>query len=417
MTALYTKIAWHYLKERKRQTLTSCLAVSLGIVAYIIVSALVNGNELSFIKQVVDVSPHIIISDEFEDRNDPQPADFVFTDSLNTISHVMSSFEKKGVKNANAILEGISKDYPDVLAAPVLKQQVFLTHRHADLSAQCFGIIPALQDPISNLSQNLVRGCYEDLSRFPNGIILGIELAKKMNVYVGDTITVVAASGASLPFQVVGLLQTGIVSIDYTHCYMALRKAQSFLNEKPIVSEIQIRIKDVNRAPEIAAALRHSFQYSTKSWMDLSANIFSIFKLQRLIIFVVIFAILLVSSMGIYNMISTLVYEKYRDIAILKSIGFQPQGIRLIFLTQGLMICVFGIIVGSLLAFVGIHLLSMIEVDIVGFVKINRLVLDHQLLTYVIGAVMSCVVCVGATLLSIRKAVRVNPVEIIRGSL
>lgn len=417
MTGLHWTIAWGYLLARKRQTLTSFFAVSLGVTAYIVVSALVNGNELSFIEQAINVAPHIIINDDFKDVVEVQPAEIIYRDSWNSVEHTRPSFEKRGIKNAFNILKGICQEYPDILAAPILKQQVFLRHGMKEISSECLGILPSEQDKISKLSSNLVSGSFEDLNRITHGVILGIDLARKLKVHVGGNIDIVSASGGHASFQIVGLLQTGIVSIDYNNSYIVLSKAQALLNQKPIINELQLRVKDVNQAYVIARELEMRYHYPAKSWSELSANIFNIFRLQRLIIFVVVFAILFISSMGIYNMISTLVYDKYRDISILKSIGFHSKDIRIIFLLQGMIISTAGILISWALAYILIYCLGLIRVDIVGFVKTNRLILYQDIWLYLSGAATCFIVSLIATLLSIRKAVRVNPVDIIRVSL
>lgn len=417
MWRLYYTIATEYLLNRKRQTITSIFAVSMGVAVYIIISALVNGNELAFIEQAVNTSPHIIMNDDFEDVEDIQPSSILFSGGVNEVHGTVPRSRIKGIENYEGVINAINNEYSDLVASPILKKTALLRHGKIEVSSVNLGIVPESYNLIANLSSNLKEGTLEVLSQEQYGIILGADLAKKLKVKLGDYLNAISSSGKNMRTQVVGILQTGIVAVDYNNSYLLLNKAQSLHNEEDVANEIHIKIGNIDDASKVAQNLQKEFGYPTKSWIEMAANIFSIFKIQRVIIFVVVFTVLLMASVAIYTIISTIVYEKYRDIAIFKSMGFYDKDLRIIFILQGVIISIIGILLGWVFAFVSIQLLGLIKVEIVGFVKMDHLVLYHSIYQYLSGAILAFVVSILGTLISIRKAIQVNPVEIVRVSI
>ena len=122
--------------------------------------------------------------------------------------------------------------------------------------------------------------------------------------------------------KITGLMRTGINSIDSGQAYALLKTAQVLQDRSNIVNQIRIRLADVTQAEPLARRIEAQVGYRTESWEETNRNVLSLFVIQNSIMYSVVGAILLVAAFGIYNIISTVVYEKTRDIAILKSLGF-----------------------------------------------------------------------------------------------
>lgn len=413
---VHYKIAFNYLVNRRRQTATSVLAAALGVILFIVVSALVNGNELAFIEQAINTSPHIVVTEE-EKLEHIQPADILYPDNIKFFSSVEFNKKKKGITNAYGILEDISSNFYGTFSAPVLSNQIFIRNGVIEEPSLSFGIIPDLQSQISNIAQYLVSGSYIDLNNVQNGIILGIDLAEKLQTYIGDKLILVSSAGNKITCEVVGIFKTGISYTDYNFSYINLKKAQELFGKKDYINELQITLLNVDQADELAETIQSRYFYPAKSWTERSANVFNVLKVQRFIAMIVMMVILFVASISIYNVISTIVHEKYRDIAIFKSIGFGSSDIKMIFLIQGFIISIIGLVVGWIMAYILIYLLGYIKIDFVGFVKTDRLQLFQSVTQYLIAGSTSLISCLIATIISIRRGVNVNPVDIIRVSI
>jgi len=413
---LHFKLAFNYLINRKRQTATSVFAAALGVILFIVVSALVNGNELAFIDQAINTSAHVVITENIK-FSKIQPVDLYYPNYISFVKSIELNNKKKGISNPYGRVQSLHSVYPNLIAAPVLSNQVFIRNGVIEYPSLSFGIVPELQDPISNISAHLVSGDYTDLQNMQNGIILGIDLAEQLNVIKGDRVKLVSSNGNQISCEVVGIFKTGISYTDYNFSYINLNKAQTLYGERDFVNEIQIKLDNVDLADQIAANIEASFKYPANSWMEGSENVFNVLKVQRFISFIVMMVILFVASISIYNVISTVVHEKYRDIAILKSIGFQIWDIKVIFLIKGFIISAIGLIVGWFAAYLLIYFLGFIKIDFVGFVKTDRLQLYQSISQYLTAGLSSVLSCCIATIISISKGVNVNPVDIIRVSV
>ncbi len=406
-------IARAYVTSRPRQTLVSVLGVMMGVGFYVGISALMQGFQEDFVRRIVDISPHVIIRDEFRlapiqpvaDRN---PASTV------EIRGVKPRDEPRGIRSADAILEALARE-PGMAIAPTLLGQAFLRYGGKDTAVNLLGVEPEKERRVSSLERDLIDGKLDDLAENANGIIVGIGIAKKTGLVRGSNVSVVSGYGVTLQMKVVGIFETGIVSLDDAQAYVHLKKNQVLQRRTDVVNQIRIRLTDIDRADEVARTIEARHAYKTESWRESNQNIFGIFVIQNGIMYSTVGAILVVSGFGIYNIVSTVVNEKRHDVAILKSIGFSETDIRRIFLMQGLIVGIIGTALGWLLGFLLIQLLASIRFDIQGMIRTQGFVLNRSILSYAVAGGIAIAVSALAAYLPARKAAALNPVDVIRG--
>lgn len=412
--SVLTSIALAYVTSRRRQTAVSVLGVMMGVGFYIGIASLMQGFQQYFIQKIIDVSPHITIKDEF--RTPPlQPARIKFPASAVQLRGARPRDETRGIRTANRIIWALRRQ-KDITVAPTLQGQAFVRYGGKDTGITLVGIDPVAERRVSNLEKDLKSGSLSDLLTNPNGIILGAGVAKKSGLGQGDYTSVVSAAGVILKMKVVGIFETGIVSLDDSQAYVRLKKNQILQKRENVINQIRIRTKDVDRAGEIAQRIEKRFGYRTESWREANENIFGIFVIQNGIMYSTVGAILLVAGFGIYNIISTVVNEKRRDIAILKSIGFSEHDIRVIFVVQGVTVGVVGTCAGWLLGYGLVELLASIRFDIDGMVRTEGFVLYRTPMHYVLAGGFAIVIAAFSAYLPARKASGLNPVDIIRGA-
>jgi lipoprotein-releasing system permease protein len=203
--------------------------------------------------------------------------------------------------------------------------------------------------------------------------------------------------------------------MDNFETYTLLKKAQILHNRPNVINRIRLKLDDVERAEDVARALEGRFGYRTESWKEASKNVLGIFVIQNGIMYSTVGAILIVACFGIFNVISTVVFEKARDIAILKALGFAEGDIRRIFLIEGLLAGLIGSVAGWVLGYGLVELLASFRFELEGFVRTEGFALYRTPLHYALGALAAVVSATFAAWLPARRAARLNPVDIVRG--
>lgn len=411
---LLLDIALRHLAGRRRQTLVSLVGVALGVGFFVAIAALMQGFQNYFISKVIDVSPHIEMRDEYR-KPPPQPVERRYPHGAVRLVGLKPKDEPRGIKNGRAKVASLSK-LDGVWVAPVLTGEIILRYGSKDVSGTVVGIDPARERLVSKLERDMAEGRIEDLYTVANGLILGTGLAGKVGAAMGDTLTVLSPAGVILKMKVVGLFSTGIVSMDNFQAYALLKKVQVLQDRPNVINRIRLRLADVTRAEEVARKIELRYGYRSESWQEANANVLGIFVIQNGIMYSTTGAILVVAAFGIFNIISTVVLEKTRDIAILKSLGFSAFDLQAVFLFEGLAVGVVGTLIGWAVGYGLTEVLAAVEFEIEGFVRSEGFILDYSIRYYLIAGGMAVTASTLAAFLPARKAARVDPVAIIRGA-
>jgi len=411
---LVLDIAFGHLRKRKRQTVVSILGVALGVGFFIAIAAMMQGFQQYFVKKIIDVSPHIVMKDEF--RSAPQqPVERLYGDGAVSLAGVKPRNEPRGIKDGQATTAELAR-LPGVAAAPSLQGQIFLRYGSRDVSATLIGIEPDLERRVTNIEGDLIAGRLDDLHSAANGIILGEGLADKVGARRGDTLSVVSPAGVALKMKVVGVLRSGVTTVDNFFAYALLKKAQVLQDRPNVVNQIRLHLADVETAQDLARRIEARFGYRTEAWQETNQNVLGIFIIQNGIMYSTTGAILVVAAFGIFNIISTVVLEKTRDIAILKSIGLEERDIQAVFLLEGLLIGILGAMLGWGTGFGLTELLGTVRFEIEGFVKSQGFYLSYSVTHYLIAAGVAVAAATFAAYLPARKAARLSPIAILRGA-
>ncbi|MEO5373208.1 MAG: ABC transporter permease [Alphaproteobacteria bacterium] len=411
--SLVLSIAVSHLRFRRRQTLVSVLGAALGVGFFIGIAAMMQGFQRDFVARVIDVQPHIVIRDEFR-HPPPQPVEMVFPGGAVQLVGVKPKDEVRGIRNARAVIDSLRR-LPGLHVAPVLSGQVLLRFGAKDVATSVTGIEPEQERLVTNLEKDMVEGSLDALRTSPNAIILGQGVAEKAGVRLNDTVSAVSPEGVALKMTVVGIFASGITLVDNFDSYALLKKVQILQNRPNVVNRIRIKLDDIADASTMARRIEARFGYRAESWEEASRNVLGIFIIQNAIMYSTVGAILIVASFGIFNIISTVVFEKTRDIAILKSMGFTEADIRRIFVLEGLAIGMIGTLVGWLIGYGLVELMASIDIKMEGFVKAQGFILYRTPKHYLISGGVAVVTATFAAWLPARRAARLRPVEILRG--
>lgn len=411
---LLVAIALKHLLARKRQSFVSLLGIILGVAFFLAISSLMRGSESDFLRRLVDNSPHITISDEFRNPRE-QPAAQLYPQGAVEVRRAKPVTETRGIRGYEQVLE-VVRTVPGLLASPSLAGQAVVSFAGRDFAITMNGMIATEIRSVSTIEQYMLEGSIDDLITDPDGMIIGSELARRLTLTRGDNLTVVSPTGQVRIFKILGIFRTGRSDFDQHQTFAALKRVQALLGRPNRVNTIITKLKDPYEARNVASRLESQIGYKCVSWQESSEDLMNTLTIRNTIMYTVVSAVLIVAAFGIYNVISTVVMEKQRDIAILKSMGFHAQDVKRIFVIQGAILGVvgnmFGLPIGMSIMFGLMH----IQFKPPGSSEVIFMPIDWGGKQFVIAGTFAMTASVLAAFLPARKAANVHPVEILRGS-
>lgn len=408
-------IAIRHLLARKRQSIVSLLGIVLGVAFFLAISSLMRGTENDFISRLVDNSPHINILDEFRAPR-TQPAFIAYPDSVVEVRRVKPVNETRGIRNFQKVLEELQVLVPDMLAAPTLNDQAIISSAGKNYSITLSGMIPESIRQVTTIEKYMVEGSIDEIIANPDGIVIGTELAKKLSLSMGNNLTLTSSTGQNRTFKIVGMFRTGRSSYDERQGFVDLKRVQALTNRINRANNIIIKLPDPYRAKEIAEDIERRIGYKAVSWQEASEDLMSSLIVRNTVMYTVVSAVLIVAAFGIYNVISTVVLEKHKDIAILKSMGFKANDIKNIFVTQGVILGIAGCLIGIPLGMLIMLGLMQIYIKAPGVTSPVQMPVDWGLPQFIIAIAFALSASIIAALLPARKGAMVQPVDILRGS-
>ncbi len=415
--ALPIQIAHTQMLARPKQSIVAALGVMFGIAMFVFMMSFMTGlNDLTD-NIMLSVAPHVHIYNDIESQKE-SIVDEVFADTkaFNVLHHPKPKATKPNLRNGLQMIELISHDGRVSDVAPMLNTQVFYNYGVTPIGGVISGVDILAEDRMFQIGQKIVGGTIQDLLTTNNGILMGKGLARKMNATVGDKVNITTPDGSQFLLNIVGIFQTGLVPIDDSKSYATLATVQKLLEkDKQYITDINLKLKDMNLAPVIAKEYGQRFGYKSEDWQTANSSVELGKTLRNFITYAVVFTLLTVAGFGIYNILTMMIYEKMKDIAILKAMGFSGGDVMRIFLTQALTIGFAGGVVGLFLGFLMAYSVSKVPFHADAFVTIDHLPVNFKFKHYATAFVFGLCTTALAGFLPSRKASKVDPVEIIRG--
>ncbi len=244
---------------------------------------------------------------------------------------------------------------------------------------------------------------------------MGTKLMELLGTRLHDTIKISTGNQTPQPFKIVGTFETGIKTIDEGTGFISLTDAQKLRGTPSEITDIAVRLFDATKASKKAQLWRSRSRDKILSWQEASAAILSVFKTQDIVRNSMTISIILVAGFGIYNILSILVNQKQRDVAILRSMGFSPGDIIRLFFNQGMILGIFGGIVGLLLGFIICLVMAQLEV-VPGRMSGpgNRMIISFDFLIYIKAFSIALITAIISSIIPARAGGRLEPMEIIR---
>ncbi len=405
-----TMIGLRYVRAQRRNhfisfiSMSSMIGVALGVMALITVISVMNGFEKELKDRILGMASHAVIE------------------------------ELNGLKDWQLVINNI-KDHPEIVgAAPYFHAEGMLTKDKIVNGVIIRGILPHEETNVAIVAEKMIEGDLNDLKSTEFNIVLGAELARKLNLEIGDKVTLVAPQANFTPagilprlkrFTLIGIFEVGMHEFDgglaLIHMDDALR-----LFRKSNPTGIRLKTNNILKAPTISReiASQLSSKYWVIDWTQRHSNFFRALKTEKTVMFVILTLIVAVAA---FNIISTLVMavsDKQSDIAVLRTLGASPKSILKIFIIQGTIIGAIGILLGVI---GGVSLASNIETlvpaleNMLGYkflspdvYYISDLPSDMHWRDVILVSVVSFVLCLFATIYPAFRAANTLPAEALR---
>lgn len=412
-------IAVTHLLSKKKQTVVAMLGVTFGISMFIIMISFMTGVNQFLEDMAMDNTPHIRIYKPIELKENKIIANGKNQTDKDwyVLEHQRPKKELTKIKNGLIMAQRIA-DMPEVLGvAPQVSSQVFFNNGPVQLPGSISGIDIESQKKLFQLDKKMDEGELDDLLKGSDVIVVGKGLAKKMNVKVGDRVSVTTPEGNNLNVRIVGIFSFGISAWDETKSYATLATVQKIMGVDPsYVTDLNMKLKDKEGSLAFKDKLSKMYpDVYMEDWETANASILAGTKIRNVMTAVVCITLLIVAGFGIYNIMNMNIINKMKDIAILKATGFQGNDITGIFLLQSVMIGVAGGLLGLLIGWFFSFLLSKTPFPAGEFFRISTFPVNFKLFHYASGLFFGFLTTLFAGYFPSKKAAKVDPVSIIRG--
>jgi lipoprotein-releasing system permease protein len=407
-TGFETFVARRYLRAKRKEavvsivTVISVLGVAAGVMALVIALAVNNGFSNELEKNLLVASAHV---------------------------DVLEKTTTNGIENWESLI-GKLRGLPHIVGAtPALFAPVFFQGPGLGSGGILKGIDVDREVSVTDTLKHLKSGSLEALkaAEKPPGLIMGSGLAHSTGMILNSRVTVVSQRVELTPmgprmnirnFSIVGIFETGVSQYDDLRAFTTLKAAQQALSLPDVVNEIELRLDDRNLAPEVTKEVQKVLgpHLVATNWMEENRPLLSAFRMEKVVTFITIGLILFVAALNILISLVMMVMEKYRDIAVLMSMGARRNQIRKIFMLQGVLIGITGTAIGLVIGYTLCYFANRFrwipldaEVYALSYVPFEPRVWDG-----VWVAAVAMLISFLATIYPARNASRLAPTEVLR---
>ena len=410
-------IAKTHLLTKIKQTSTAALGVTFGIGAYITLVSFMTGLNGMLDDLILNQTPHVHIYNEIEPSK-KQPIDIYdeFENSMNIVHSIKPKLTQKKIHNALPIINYLNENENVRGAIPQIKTQIFYIAGSIEIGGNLIGINPLDEAKFFNMQDYIIKGSAEALYNTDNGILLGIGIAKKMSLDVGDRVQLSPINGGVFPLKIVGFYQSGIADLDAIQSFTNIKTVQRILGEaENYITDINLKLFNIDEALPLSKKIEQQFNLTAIDINTANAQFQTGTTIRNLITYAVSITLLIVAGFGIYNILNMLIYEKMNDIAILKATGFSGKDVQMIFMSQAIIIGLVGGILGLLIGLFFTNIINTIPFQTEALPTVETYPINFNPWFYLIGISFAMISTFFAGYLPSKKAKKIDPVKIIRG--
>ena len=410
------QIAYRFLTAKKRSMVMSLACIVLGVGLYAVTQATTSGFEGFFIKTILGADGAIRIEDEIQATIRSMAAGGVNTNSSFKVVEKEGRKYIQGIEQPRLIMDAVQRFANVSGVAEVLRGDVIISSSFKNDRAQVYGI--NLEDylKVSDLRGHIVQGSLEDFRDKPDeGALIGRILADRVQLSIGDSF-ILQVHGENRRYRVAAIFETGVRDIDQVRVYLHLSEARSLLQKPTGATFIQVNLYDENRAVEDAELMERVLSHSAAPWQEREKEWLEVFGALRKSTAITVWVFSLIAALAMFSTLAMIVYEKTKDIAILRSMGYTREDISHIFFWQAVIVLAIGTVLGCLFGVVATYAISQIPIRIHTIFTTDTFVVAWSVWHYVKGVLISTCFVMMASLIPARRAARLEPGDVIRGT-
>ncbi len=413
-------IAVRHLIGRRRQTFTTIFGVAISTMVLITTNSLMRGLLDSFVETIVNVAPHITLKG---DKMNPMPLNLFDKENSSVVAYVDDNIQKlepEEVRNYRQILALLSSpEYQQqvTVASPYVNAQVMAVKGSRNQPILLKGVLIDKEDAVSGIRKKLVKGDIALFEKTTNALLVGRTVAKDMNLKLNDQVVIIPASGKSRQCKVAGIFFSGVNAVDNS-VLVSLKFAQ-IIEGLPAnkVSGIALKVADPFANASLARDLERVTGYQCLTWQKENASLLSLFTRIGYIVFSLVGFVGIVSGFGVANILVTTVFEKSRDIAIMKSLGFSAVEMVSMFIFEGFMVGLAGALAGGVLAIGSINLLASLPIESSqGPLTKTGFSMSYNPLYFLLIIGITVLISTIAAILPSARAAKLEPITVLRDS-
>lgn len=400
-------IALRYLKSKRKVgfvtviSFISIVGVTIGVAALVIVLSVFNGFNGLVTSILTEFDPHLRV----ERLSLGDQADY------DRLSFFLSS---------DSDVQGF---------APFVSGKALIVSRNMNRVINVKGLDETLVDKVSGLRDKLVLGELDFQARNGSGMVIGLTLADRLGVVVGDTLSVVSPAGSEFAllqigqplirrFVVSGIYESNNKEYDAYYAYVGLDAGRALFSLGNQVQGVEIRLSDIDVTSQFEGRMRTNFgsDYRILTWYDLHRELYSVMQIERWMAYVILCMIVGVASFNLLGSLTMSVIEKTRDIGILKTMGATREMIQKIFMNQGLFVGILGSLFGVLLGVLVVYLqqeFHLVPLDPTVYI-IPAIPVELHIMDLILVSLTGIGLCSVAAYYPARRAAALVPVEAIR---
>lgn len=411
-------LSLRHLLSRKKQTFLILVGITLGTTAYVAISGMMLGFQNYIIDRLINNDAHIRISAREELISKKEIEDVFYTNSKDKVVWLIPPSgrrDSKSIENPKYWFDKF-KNHPDVFAySPQLTASVLYKRGDLTITGRMIGSKPELETKVTNITQYMTEGTFEAIGETGNRLAVGSGLLERLGARVGETLLVSSSSGALVPFKIVASFNLGIPGIDNGTAFGSILDVQKLEKSANRVSDIGVKLNDVSRAEPLAQNWKQFASDKIQSWEEANEGTLSVFTIQTITRNFMTISIVVVAAFGIYNILSIMVTQKRKEIAILRALGFGRKEIVNLFLYQGLILGVLGGVLGLVLGYLICLYMSTLTVGsgrMMG--STGKMLVAFDYMIYVNAIVIAFLSSLVSSFLPAYGAGKLTPIEIIR---
>lgn len=396
------KVAWRYLASNRTQTALLLGGVAVGVMVFVFITALIGGLRVFLIVQTTGNIAHVTLEPP------ERVARLIATDEGYTplVATIASNTKRAQIFAWQTLLQSAETTPGVKVASPQINGNAFLVKGEAISPVLLNGLRADRLDAISAITPKIIAGKAQlDI----DGILIGAKLASNLGLRVGQPVVVRSDRGRERTLTVRAVYRTGIGSLDERVAFANIQLARTLLDLPQGISQIELKLDDVNAAPEVAAALGRTTGLKVTSWVERNAQLFVALNSQAQTGSLIQIFSLITIVIGVSSALLLTTYRRRGEIAIMRSMGISRVFVVSVFILQGLFVGLLGAGIGAGAGYGFCILLANLSQRLDG----TAFPIDPAQGGYLAVIVLTTLGSVLAAILPARAAARLDPVEVL----